>query len=90
MKDLPSNLNDGRNFYLASLQMDFLYNQFLLQRVIVRKLGGSATDTDALLNMSRTLLAAVLDLANSLHSNSWGGASLLVGKCAADLPWLVS
>jgi hypothetical protein len=75
---------------LHGLQTDYLYNQFLLQRVIVRKLERSTEDSDALFRLSRTLLAEVLYLATALNRSDYNMTNLRVGKHAADLPWLVS
>lgn len=89
MRDQPSNFNDGNNYLLRLFQTDFLYNQFLLQRVIVRKLEANTADTNALFRMSRTLLAEVLNLASELNRNQFGETSLKIGQFAADLPWMV-
>lgn len=88
-KSLPAKLRDrpdcwvlertvSENFFQLSQHLDFVYNDFLLERTLVKRLRASSTE---LIRVSRFLLSKMLVLTGNRHRQGW---------YAGDLPWLVS
>ena len=66
------------NFCHLSKHLDRVYNEFLLQRTLVKRLRIAPTE---LVDVSRSLLSPMLVLLGNRHRQ---------GAFATDLPWLVS
>ena len=88
-KSLPPKLRDRpdrwvlertvpENFFQLSKHLDFVYNEFLLERTLVKRLRASPA---ALVGASRSLLSTMLILTGNRHRQGW---------YSNDLPWLVS
>ena len=87
-KSLPLKLRDrpdrwvlertvAENFFLLSKHLDFVYNDFLIERTLVKQLRVSPTE---LVTVSTSLLSSMLILTGNRHRQGW---------YANDLPWLV-
>lgn len=68
----------SENYFQLSQRLDFVYNEFLLERTLVKRLRASPTD---LISVSRSLLSTMLVLTGNRHRQGW---------YSGDLPWLVS
>lgn len=88
-KSLPAKLRDrpdrwvlertvSENVFQLSKHLDFVYNEFILERTLVKRLRASAAD---LTTVSRSLLSTMLILTGNRHRQGW---------YSNDLPWLVS
>ena len=67
----------AENFFLLSKHLDFMYNEFLIERTLVKQLRVSPTK---LVTVSRSLLSSILILTGNRHRQGW---------YSNDLPWLV-
>ena len=87
-RSLPSKLRDrsdrwvlertvAENVYQLSKHLDFVYNEFLLERTLVKRLRVSPAE---LVTVSRSLLSSMLILTGNRHRQGW---------YSNDLPWLV-
>ena len=72
------NRSGAQNFLALSNYLDFEYNDFLIQRALVKRAKISPKE---LLKVSNTMLATLLILTGNRHR---------LGSYASDLPWLVS
>lgn len=88
-RSLPTKLRDrpdrwilertvSENFFQLSKHLDFVYNDFILERTLVKRLRASTGD---LISVSRSLLSTMLTLTGNRHRQGW---------YSNDLPWLVS
>ncbi|CAD6589419.1 MAG: hypothetical protein ASARMPRED_004039 [Alectoria sarmentosa] len=88
-KSLPLKLRDrpdrwvlertvAENFFLLSKHLDFVYNDFLIERTLVKQLRVSPTE---LVTVSTSLLSSMLILTGNRHRQGW---------YANDLPWLIA
>ena len=88
-RNLPARLKDRsdswvatRNLYGNYVQiithLDRTYNEFLLERTLVKRLRLPSTE---LVNISRSLLSTMLVMIGNRHRQ---------GQFASDLPWLVN
>ena len=67
----------AENFFQLSKRLDFVYNEFLLERTLVKRLRVSPAE---LVTVSRSLLSGMLTLTGHRHRQ---------GYYSNDLPWLV-
>ncbi len=67
----------AENYFQLSQRLDFVYNEFLLERTLVKRLRVPSAE---LVTVSRSLLSIVLMLTGNRHRQGW---------YASDLPWLV-
>lgn len=65
------------NFFHINRHLDYTYNNFLLERTLVKRL---RTPTIDLINVSRSLLSTLLVMTGNRHR---------LGTYGSDLPWLV-
>jgi chromatin structure-remodeling complex subunit RSC3/30 len=74
------NSNRGREecFFTVLIYLDLIYNDFLIQRTLVRRLRARC---DELIRISRLLMTTLLDVIGNR-------AALRTSSC--DIPWLVS
>ena len=68
----------AENYFLLSKHLDSVYNYFLLERTLVKRLRVSSAD---LVTVSRSLLSTMLVMTGTRHRQGW---------YSNDLPWLVS
>ncbi len=67
----------AENYILLSQRLDFVYNDFLLERTLVKRLRVPSAE---LVTVSRSLLSIVLILTGNRHRQGW---------YASELPWVV-
>lgn len=88
-ESLPSKLRDrpdqwvlertvAENFFQLTKHVDFVYNDFLLERTLVKRLRVPPAE---LVIVSRSLLSSMLILTGNRHRQGW---------YSNDLPWLAS
>lgn len=67
----------AENFFQLSKHLDYVYNEFLLERTLVKRLRVPLAE---LIVVSRSLLSSMLILTGNRHRQGW---------YSNDLPWLV-
>ena len=88
-KSLPPKLRDrsdqwvlertvAENMFRLAKHLDYVHNEFLLERTLVKRLRVSPAE---LVAVSRSLLSTILVLTGNRHRQGW---------YSNDLPWLVS